>query len=192
MGLTREDLENDLLRKSYEHVRQHLPLVPDPKFTARYYVHDFNSNLIRTEPVTDALKLTIRFESRGVELKGRCSAGCVAGSDSTAPDFQINNARVDVTFAPAALDGSISYASPRGEFHANVDASGIGEFFDGRVKSEIKRFLEPAIASALSDLAVRRRVAAAVRPQLDRLGIGRVTGVRMVGSRDIVIDHVPR
>jgi cation transport protein ChaC len=34
MGLTREDLENDLLRKSYEHVRQHLPLVPEDEFEA--------------------------------------------------------------------------------------------------------------------------------------------------------------
>jgi hypothetical protein len=172
--------------------RVHLPLVPDPRFTARYYVSDFNTNLVRTEPFSGAIKITVRFESRGVELKGRCSAGCIAGSDSTAPDFQINNARVDVIFALAALDGCISYASPRGEFHANVDASGIGEFFDGQVKSTIKRMLEPAIASALNDLTIRRRVAAAVRPQLDRMGIGRVTAVRMVGERDVVIDHVPR
>lgn len=34
MGLTREDLENDVLRLSYEHVREHLPLVPQAEFDA--------------------------------------------------------------------------------------------------------------------------------------------------------------
>ena len=34
MGLTREDLENDVLRLSYEHVRQHLLLVPQAAFDA--------------------------------------------------------------------------------------------------------------------------------------------------------------
>jgi len=34
MGLTREDLENDLLRKQYEGVREHVPLVPEDAFHA--------------------------------------------------------------------------------------------------------------------------------------------------------------
>ena len=32
MGLTREDLENDVLRKSYEHTAHGLPLVPAAEF----------------------------------------------------------------------------------------------------------------------------------------------------------------
>jgi cation transport protein ChaC len=34
MGLTREDLENDALRKQYESVRDHVPLVPEEAFNA--------------------------------------------------------------------------------------------------------------------------------------------------------------
>lgn len=34
MGLTREDLENDVLRKSYEHLRHDVPLVPEDEFHA--------------------------------------------------------------------------------------------------------------------------------------------------------------
>ena len=34
MGLTREDLENDVLRKSYEHLRHNVPLVPEAEFHA--------------------------------------------------------------------------------------------------------------------------------------------------------------
>lgn len=34
MGLTREDLENDLLRRQYESVREHVPLVPEDAFHA--------------------------------------------------------------------------------------------------------------------------------------------------------------
>ena len=34
MGLTREDLENDVLRRSYEDARQHLALVPQDEFDA--------------------------------------------------------------------------------------------------------------------------------------------------------------
>jgi len=34
MGLTREDLENDVLRKSYAHRRHNLPLVPEHEFHA--------------------------------------------------------------------------------------------------------------------------------------------------------------
>ena len=34
MGLTRQDLENDTLRKYYEHVRHNVPLVPEDEFHA--------------------------------------------------------------------------------------------------------------------------------------------------------------
>lgn len=34
MGLTRKDLENDVLRKSYEHLRHDVPLVPEAEFHA--------------------------------------------------------------------------------------------------------------------------------------------------------------
>ena len=34
MGLTREDLEHDVLRKSYEHVQHNVPLVPEDEFHA--------------------------------------------------------------------------------------------------------------------------------------------------------------
>jgi cation transport protein ChaC len=34
MGLTREDLENDVLRKSYEHFKHDVPLVPEDEFHA--------------------------------------------------------------------------------------------------------------------------------------------------------------
>ena len=34
MALTREDLENDALRKQYEGLRDHVPLVPEEQFNA--------------------------------------------------------------------------------------------------------------------------------------------------------------
>jgi hypothetical protein len=169
-----------------------LPLLPDPKYTARYYVNDFNLSGITARAQDGTFKISLNFESRGTELKGRCSAGCIVGSDGTAPDFQINNAHLVVSLTPARhVTGGLSYGSVSAAFHARVDASGIGEFFDGTVKREIKSRLEPAIVQALSTDDVRTRVAAALRATLDRFGIGSITSVRVEGD-DLVIEHIPR
>jgi len=170
--------------------RVKVPLLPDPKYTARYYISDVNLASVAVAPAGGTFKITMRFESNGTELKGRCSDGCVVGSDDTAPDFQINGARVDVFLTPAALDGSVSYGAARPEFHGHVDGSGLGEFFENKVKREIKNRLEPTIAGKLNEATVRHQVAAATRATLNRLGIGRVNSVRMIGG-NLVIDHTP-
>ena len=170
--------------------RVKVPLLPDPKYTARYYISDMN--LIRVSVAAEgaALRIRMEFDSRGTELKGRCSAGCVVGSDDTAPDFQINRSRVDVSLTPAVFRDGLAYSSVNAQFSARVDSSGLGEFFERRVKSEIKSRLEPAIVNALNNDDVRMRIYSALRPTLDTARIGVVRSVRLEG-RNLVIDHTP-
>ena len=84
----------------------------------RYYVNDVNLAALTVGFDAGRVKLNMRFEKTGTEIKGRCGGGvfdgCVAGSDSTAPDVQWQgDASLDVLLRPVALAGSIARPSRR-------------------------------------------------------------------------------
>jgi hypothetical protein len=166
----------------------------------RYYVRDFNLSRVAVRPEADAFRLTFLFEDRGpVEIKGRCSnttdsidPACPVGSDDTAPDFEINTARLDVLLPPVrTADGDLTYGSVRVTFDADVQGGGVGDIFETQVKRSIRSNIEPRITSLVDDAALRRTVARSVRPALDRARVGSVITVRFEGG-DLVIESYPR
>jgi hypothetical protein len=166
----------------------------------RYYVRDFNLSRITVQPEADAFRVSFQFEDRGAdEIKGRCSnttasidVACAAGSDDTAPDFEINSARVDIRLPPVRnADGDLTYGPVGVTFDASVEGGGLGDFFESRVKRSIRSNIEPRITSLVDDSVLRRTVARALRPALDRARVGSVITVRFEGS-DLVIESYPR
>ncbi len=166
----------------------------------RYYVRDLNLRRISTRAERGAFLVSLFFEDSGPsEIKGHCSnttgaidVACPAGSDSTAPDFEINQARLDMRFAPArAAGGGLTYGPVRVIFNATVRGAGVGSVFETRVKREIKRSVESIMMGIVDQPAMRAAVADAIAPHLRRVGVGDVINVRMEG-RDVVIESYPR
>jgi hypothetical protein len=166
----------------------------------RYYVRDLNLLRITVSPETDAFRLTFLFEDGGpVEIKGRCSnttasvdPACPVGSDDTAPDFDINDARLEIHLPPVRdTEGSITYGAVLVNFAMSVEGGGIGTIFESQVRRSIKSNVEPMIMSMVDNATLRRTVARALRTSLDRAGVGSVATVRFEGS-DLVIESYPR
>jgi hypothetical protein len=166
----------------------------------RYYVRDLNLLRVIVRPEADSFRLTLLFENGGpVEIKGRCSnttasidPACPVGSDDSAPDFDVSEARIDVHLPPVRnADGDLTYGTARVNFDARLEGGGIGDFFETRVKTSIRSNVEPMILSLIDDANLRRIVARSVRPTLDRFGVGSVASVRFEGV-DLVIESYPR
>jgi len=177
-----------------------IPLEEVSRGPLRYYVRDLNLNRVTARPETDAFRLTLRFETGGpVEIKGRCSnttssidPACAVGSDDTAPDFDITDARLEITLPPVRdASGSLTYGPARVNFELNVEGGGVGSIFEDQVKRSIKANVEPLISGMIENAMLRRTVARSLRPALDRAGVGNVVTVRFEGS-DLVIESYPR
>ena len=168
----------------------------------RYYVRDLNLDRVTVRPETDAFRLTFRFETGGpVEITGRCSnttasidPACALGSDDSAPDFNITDARLEIILPPVRdASGSLTYGPARVNFELNVEGGGVGSIstFEDLVSRSIKRNVEPLITGMIDNAALRRTVARSLRPALDRAGVGNVINVRFEGS-DLVIESYAR
>jgi hypothetical protein len=164
-----------------------------------YYVNDLNLSrvLVRTRP--DAFRLILPFEDRGTEIIGRCSnttasidPKCPAGSDSTAPNFEINSATLTVAFTfTRNAAGNLTYGPVTATFEATVRGGGAGSIFEDRLKRELKSRIEETVTRELNRQSLRDAVGEALRPELNRRGIGTVLVVRFEGP-DLVIDSYPR
>jgi hypothetical protein len=116
---------------------------------------------------------------------------CPAGSDSTAPDFEINNALLEVHLTPTHNAGNLTYGALRVTFEASVEGGGAGGIFEEEVERSIKRTVEDIVTRRLDQRGLRDAVARALRPELDRRRIGTIIAVRFEGG-DLVIDSYPR
>ncbi|KAB2851382.1 MAG: hypothetical protein F9K44_01770 [Hyphomicrobiaceae bacterium] len=157
----------------------------------RYYVNDFNLSSVDASASGSAISLVLQFESRGIELKGRCSGNitCFGASDDAAPDFNINNARLLIPLVPVRHGGDLAYATVNATFSATVDGRGLGELIEGLVQRTIKREVEQAVEGQLNSADVRNRIASELRSRvLAPLRIGAITGIRVDGA-NLVIDH---
>jgi hypothetical protein len=166
----------------------------------RYYVRDLNLTRVFVRIADNAFRLIFAFEDRGpTEIKGKCSnttgsidLACPAGSDSTAPDFEINDARLEVLLTPGRdASGNLTYGAVRTTFEASVEGGGVGGIFEERVERAIKSAVEEIVTRELDTTASREAVGRALRPELDRRGIGSVIVARIEGS-DLVIESYPR
>ena len=140
-----------------------------------------------------AVSIAFPFESDGTELKGRCpgdNVTCWVGSDSGAPDFQINNARITAIF-PIKPGGSagITYDQVRLSFAAAIDGQGLGEFYEGEARTKIIQAIQPLSALFTNSPAINA-VTQRWRILLDSRGVGHVYYVRGSGA-NLVIVHVP-
>jgi hypothetical protein len=75
--------------------------------TYAYYVNDINSTGVAFEAVPGAVRLTLRFESDGPELFGRCRSGICAPINAL-PRIEWSDASVSIDLAPVGVGDSLS------------------------------------------------------------------------------------
>jgi hypothetical protein len=158
----------------------------------RYYVDHLSLTRLSVRPETGAVKLLLEFEKRGAEIKGRCAgeASCFGASDDPAPDFSVNNARLELYLTPTRdPSGGIGYGPVRAAFSVVVDGAGMGELADGLVERQIKAAVEASARQALDQRTVQDHVVAALRPALDKMQIAAVAGVQMDGQ-DLLVEYL--
>lgn len=172
--------------------------IPEVRETPyRYYVNDMNLTRVQALFQDGQFLLSFQFESNGTEIKGRCASSgvgtllCAAGSDSSAPDFQLSSTRTAVFLQPVRYGDSISYGNVRTRFSTRIDGSGLGEVVEGLVRSEIRSAVENVTQRMLDQEAVRRQIADALRSVLASNGVGAVSALRVEGE-NLVIEHLPR
>ncbi len=165
----------------------------------RYYVRDVNLRGVSVTQLNTVIRIGLFYDSRGVELKGHCWGWilkCPAGNDSSRPDVNIDNMRVVIRLLPTALDGSVSYGRVWVRFNGRIQARGVCRLAGDpcnaylRYKPLIRNAIGIAVRRQLLQIAVRRRVARALRPLLDSRGIGRVV-MAYIHRNDLVVVHRP-
>ena len=162
----------------------------------RYYVNDINMSRLAFSRAGGAIRLTLDFESRGTELKGRCAGGvfrCPVGSDDTAPDIQINGGSVTLDLFPAAHGNSVAFNRVTSAFNGRIQAGGIcrsfGDLCDRftHYKARIRDAIQGAAGSMLAGATVKDLLATRLRPELDRAGVGNVVSAFLEGDNLVVI-----
>jgi hypothetical protein len=175
----------------------------------RYYVKDMNLQNVVVSRDGNAFKVSLRFENRGIELKGHCwgtddaiDLECPAGNDSTAPDAHINDLRVDVSLTPAFFSGGrgesadLSFGSVAVDASMGMDIRGICDVLDCApveryVTGIVADLIEEKLSAMIDRQSVRSLVASGLAPSLDSLGIGKIASFAFEGD-DLVIRHIPR
>lgn len=166
------------------------PAVTGPR---KYYINDINLATTSVRASGGELKVTLAFETNGMELIGTCGqdgfdAGCIAG----APDVQANIA-VDIYFT---LDRYYSRAAPvslsfsRVRVAPNVQAQADGlclalDFLCTMItdyRATISSIIESSFLAVLDTTAVRDEIAIALLPALADLRIGTLNSVRVDGG----------
>jgi hypothetical protein len=167
-------------------------------FPFRYYMKNVNLSSIQVNSSQGRLAIEFNFESNGKEIKGRCSNSylCVLGSDLSAPDVQMNNAKASVYLTPAARNGSISFSQIASDFTADIQAQGacnvIGISYVCNAltdyKHDIKNSAKQAIKNAVDSDSIRNKIAEKMRLKLVSYGIRDVISVDVL-SNILVIKH---
>lgn len=162
----------------------------------RFYMNDVNLASIQVDPSQGRLAISFNFESNNTEIKGRCAPYCPLGSDSSAPDIQMNNATASVFLTPSVRNGSISFSQVESDFTANIQAQGACDFIGLRTvcnaitdyKSEIKNSAKNAIQNAVDSDSIRNEIAQKMRLKLLSHGVREVVSVEVL-SNILVIKH---
>jgi len=162
----------------------------------RFYMNDVNLASIQVNPSQGRLAIDFNFESSGKEIKGRCAPYCPLGSDSSAPDIQMNNAKASVFLTPSVRNDSISFSQVESGFAANIQAQGACDFIGLRTvceaitnyKSEIKNSAKNAIQNAVDSDSIRNEIAEKMRLKLLSHGVREVVSVEVL-SNILVIKH---
>jgi hypothetical protein len=162
---------------------------------ARFYVNDLDLTSINVGWASPSFRATLAFESGGREVKGfytDATTGIV--SDSLMPDFNIDNARLNVALTPSALDGSLTYRVSSVDLSASIQPTGACDFFGvdpcvgllGDYKTTIKSEFQNRVRAKLSDPAVRTIAANLLKPSITDLGMPRVDRVYIEGDEIVL------
>lgn len=170
------------------------------KIPYRYYISNVNLRSINVGQNGSRFKISLAFESSGVEIKGRCATGnilkrtlCAVGSDKAAPDVQMNNAVATVLLTPAISSdrSSITYSSISTDFNAKIQAQGVckiaglcNKIFS--YKRKIKNGIKSAMFSMLNRNSVRSAVANALRGEIRQRGIRQISGIQIIGQNLVI------
>ncbi|MCP5060102.1 MAG: hypothetical protein GY937_25650 [bacterium] len=179
-----------------------LPEIREGAF--RYYVQDLNLDGIHVGHEGERFHVRLDFESAGNELKGHCfgdlTDGCLAGSDSSAPDGHVNRVAVDIFFdairynVGGGTGGDVSIGNVEVSMSADLAINGIlgpiFELIEGEIQGRVIPPLEANLRAQLSTRAFQTQVAEGIRSATGGL-IGNVQGVNLVGS-NLIVRHVPR
>lgn len=147
----------------------------------KHYINDLRSQSIQVTAPGNTLSFDIAFESQGEEIKGKCLRKGKECKLKMERDIHLNNALFAISAVPTALDGSISYRSPKASFKADLKIPNrLCKTFKklcGKIENAIYKKLQARIngelKKALGRADVRKKVAAAVRKTLN----GKLTGL---------------
>jgi hypothetical protein len=166
----------------------------------RYYLNEINLErvLVRALPGR-GIRLALSFEGNGTEIKSHCRGTifqCPVGSDDSAPDVQIQHAKVEVVFAPRPFEGGLTLVPSDIDFTAEIRAGGICGGPDicnafGHYRVHIRRAMQSHFGRHLRAVEMQRSIANAMRPALDLMRIGFVHKAAVRGT-NIVVVHSPR
>ena len=185
--------------------------VPKMKFTIdpmnkipyRYYIQNVNLSSVQVAADYEQLKMTFSFESGGREIKGRCAGGgvlgvaCAGGSDSSAPDIEMNNAKAFVYFTPTIRNDSISFAQVETDFSASIQAHGVcnvpvlSAVCSGLAgyKDKIKNAVKSSARNAVDNDSLRNIVATKLRAKLNEHGVRNLSNIS-VQNGYLIINYV--
>jgi len=169
---------------------------PINKFPYRYYINDINLESFNITAKQNRFLIQFNFEEHGTEIKGRCSNNpilCIKGSDSSAPDIQMNHAVASVYLTPTVRNNSISYSNVSTKFKANITVGktckALGSLctsiFD--YKSKIKQEVEKSMQILLDKNFIRNKIASAIRGELSKHRVKKIISAKIQG--DMMIIH---
>lgn len=182
--------------------KQTFSITPMNKIPYRYYIKNTNLSSVQVAQSQNKIAMTFNFESAGKEIKGHCATSnvakrlalCPLGSDLSAPDVQMNNAKATVYLTPAQYGNSISFSQVETDFTANIQAQGacdviiLSSACNGLTgyKAGIKEAVKVATKAAVNQDGIRTLVAVALRRKLDEHGVTNIKSVSVVNGYLVV------
>lgn len=162
--------------------------ISKPGYDWYFYLRAINTTDIVLSAVGDKLRLKIKFEGDGSEVKGRTKKGLPSLRDKRVPDINWKGDKsFEFLFKPVVRNNSFTFKSIEAKMNGHLDIGGnaydIGELFFG-LETSLKKFLVDNLNKALENNSnVANPIADKIRPALNRLGINRFTSISVVGSK---------
>jgi hypothetical protein len=156
-----------------------------------YYVNDINLRNITAGVEGEYFKLTFFLEDSGTEFRGFCYSKanllCKSGGDSSAPDIEMNNAKIEVLLKPVGYFGDLTFGEVNVRMTADIRAHGVAAGLDllpigEAYKRSIRAAFERSIRQVLNTDSVRRMVSNEFRPILTSQGVGTIQTVELSPS----------
>lgn len=161
-----------------------------------YNVNSIKSTSMGIKPQSDAFELTVKFESKGSEIRGMCRYKKIVGSgyrdclreDGAAPDINWKNPEIRVLLVPQVHKGGIILQPTKvdvgGEFQMNGICK-IGKDICNRFtgyKGKIKNAIADSVKTQLSSTQVKDKMASVTKEGLSSLNLPPIKSVKMEGG----------